>query len=257
MNDCMPEEWRPVLGYEGFYEVSDDGRVRSLDRTTVTKIGTSMSFKGRQMTATVRKQSGYHVVALNAHGRERQRKIHQLVCEAFHGSRPSSEYQVRHLNGNKDDNRASNLAWGTASENTQDSIRHGTQWQLRKTHCPEGHPYDEANTGYTRLETRTGRFCRTCDRAAKKVRYQRDHPTTCEKGHPYDRVAKNGRRYCWQCSSEANSEAKTRVPFVQRTHCRRGHQMIPENTSIGGRGNWECKECKRVSRRLREQRDAA
>jgi hypothetical protein len=56
------------------------------------------------------------------------RKIHRLVCRAFHGSQPTPSHQVRHLDGNKLNNRADNLAWGTPLENAADrSQRHGTQ----------------------------------------------------------------------------------------------------------------------------------
>ncbi|MET8585789.1 HNH endonuclease signature motif containing protein [Streptomyces collinus] len=53
-------------------------------------------------------------------------RVHVLVCTAFHGPRPTPAHQVRHLNGNKTDNRASNLAWGTPLENQHDRLTHGT-----------------------------------------------------------------------------------------------------------------------------------
>jgi len=58
-------------------------------------------------------------------GRYVSRRVHVLVCEAFHGPRPVGQ-EVRHLNGNKRDNRAENLRWGTRDENVADMIRHGT-----------------------------------------------------------------------------------------------------------------------------------
>jgi len=53
--------------------------------------------------------------------------VHSLICEAFHGQRPRG-MEVRHLNGNRRDNRSENLSWGTRSENAADRLRHGTDW---------------------------------------------------------------------------------------------------------------------------------
>lgn len=70
-------------------------------------------------------ESGYRRVRVVANGRRTKKPIHQLVCEAFHGPKPDG-HEVRHLNGNRQDNRPSNLAWGTRSENARDRTRHGT-----------------------------------------------------------------------------------------------------------------------------------
>lgn len=205
MSDSMPREWRPVVGFEGRYEVSDYGDVRSLPRTTVAKDGRVWSFPGCSMVHTIRKDSGYHVVTLRDEQRKKQRKVHQLVCEAFHGPRPSPKHHVRHLNGDKDDNRLVNLVWGTASENVRDSLRHNTQWQSRKTHCQKGHPYDEENTYLARGR----RHCRTCMKESGSARSAqiRAARTACPKGHLYDSVSKNGRRYCARCASEQGRRA--------------------------------------------------
>jgi hypothetical protein len=85
--------------------------------------------------------------------------VHSLVILAFVGPRPDGE-QVRHLNGNPADNRLTNLAYGTQSQNQQDSLRHGTHAQAAKTHCPRGHSYlDEGNVMHRRTG---GRRCRAC-----------------------------------------------------------------------------------------------
>lgn len=55
----------------------------------------------------------------------RRQYIHTLMCEAFHGPRPEGQ-QVRHLDGNRDNNAPSNLRWGTPRENNMDKVRHGT-----------------------------------------------------------------------------------------------------------------------------------
>src|SRR4051812_22044658 len=109
------EIWRPVEGYP--YEVSNLGRVRR----TVATIST---WAGRVLRPRL-DPKGYRRVKLCRDGAYRQVTVAIVVCEAFHGVRPPG-LQVRHLNGVPDDDRASNLAWGTAQQNTDDKWRHGT-----------------------------------------------------------------------------------------------------------------------------------
>lgn len=117
------EEWRPVVGHE-FYEVSNLGRVRSVDRVFIRADGRRQGRRGR-------------VLVPNRSGRDRshlsvglrfgvKRAVHVLVCEAFHGPAPSSEYEVAHWDGDGTNNVASNLRWATPAENSADARRHGT-----------------------------------------------------------------------------------------------------------------------------------
>lgn len=70
---------------------------------------------------------GYPSVKVRSNGRMKKALVHVLVCEAFHGPKPTPEHQVRHVNGVRADCRAENLAWGTASENAIDRKAHGTE----------------------------------------------------------------------------------------------------------------------------------
>jgi hypothetical protein len=119
----MAEIWRAVINHEG-YEVSNLGQVRSLDRSWPqrTRHGTWCTFhkKGRVLSPGTQK-SGHVTVAL---GRGNSRLVHQLVCEAFHGSRPEG-LEVRHLDGDCVNNAATNVAWGTRSQNIRDRKWHG------------------------------------------------------------------------------------------------------------------------------------
>lgn len=85
--------------------------------------------------------------------------MHRLVARAFLG--PTDLPLVRHLNDDPSDNRLANLAYGTSSDNALDSVRNGTHAWATKTHCPKGHPYDEANTI---LKAGGRRNCRECHR---------------------------------------------------------------------------------------------
>ena len=112
------EEWRPVVGYEGLYEVSDRGRVRSLDRTVGTYYGERV-MSGRVLISSPF-TSGYLRVGLCGVGRMKCRRVHRLVMESFVGEIPDG-MQVNHVNGDKADNRLANLEYVTPREN----IRHG------------------------------------------------------------------------------------------------------------------------------------
>lgn len=145
------ECWLPVAGYEGLYEVSDQGRVRSL-----ATYGTGL--RGGILKPYKRKD-GRLDVALHRDGRQRNCRIHQVVAEAFIGPRPEG-METRHLNDEPADNRLVNLAYGTSAENKQDMLRNGRHFQANMTHCEKGHAFDEANTRW-RADGR-GRDCRIC-----------------------------------------------------------------------------------------------
>jgi hypothetical protein len=120
-------EWRSVSGWEGFYEVSDDGRVRSLARTVeMIRRGkvVRVSFGERVMRAPL--CEGYPKVVLSRPGRQERKFVHQLVCTAFHGP-PPPKHEVAHNNGIRTDPRAENLRWATRRENVRDKAAHGTQ----------------------------------------------------------------------------------------------------------------------------------
>lgn len=154
----MTEEWRPVVGWEGLYEVSNLGRVRSLGRT----LPNGRTYPARIMKLTTSKR-GYVKVALTRDGVGRHFSVHRLVCTAFHGPPAIPGSVVRHLDGDPGRNTPDNLAWGTQVENAQDRIRHGRNEKANATRCPRGHAYDEVNT-YLRPDGK-GRDCRECRRA--------------------------------------------------------------------------------------------
>lgn len=122
------ERWLPIPGFDG-YDVSDCGRVRSVDRLqtydNVTASGkvvtTTRLLRGRILRPGVVK-SGHCLVML---GRGRPKLVHALVLTAFVGPRPAG-YDSCHYDGDPANNRLGNLRWGTRSDNVQDAIRHGT-----------------------------------------------------------------------------------------------------------------------------------
>lgn len=109
------ENWKDIPGFEGRYQVSDLGRVRSLDhrvRVVCKGVDTTRLSPGRILRPG-RTKSGHVSVAI---GRGNSRLVHQLVLEAFVGPRPDG-YDTLHLNHRPDDNRLINLRYGTRSEN--------------------------------------------------------------------------------------------------------------------------------------------
>lgn len=153
----MSERWRPVPGYHGAYEVSDQGRVRSWK--------VYRGKPGPRILKGVPKVEGHLNVGLvDAEGRVRFRMIHALVLEAFVGPRPEWAEESRHLDGDPANNALANLRYGTRSENQLDSVRHGTHHMARKTHCANGHEFTPENTRrYLRLGS-LRRACLACER---------------------------------------------------------------------------------------------
>lgn len=116
------EAWVPVPGYEGLYEVSNLGRVRSLTFRD-SYGGSRLLDVPRLLTPSAER---YARVTLGKEGANRAIGIHVLVATAFVGARPGG-HQCAHLNGNAHDNRASNLAWVTPKINEQHKLIHNTR----------------------------------------------------------------------------------------------------------------------------------
>lgn len=119
----MTEDWKDVRRFEGFYLVSNKGRVKSVSKTV--RIGDHTRFIPGRMMKLRRTPRGYYTVKLSKFGKSEICGVHWLVLEAFVCPRPQGLF-CRHLDGNPSNNFLANLAWGTAKQNTEDAIRHGT-----------------------------------------------------------------------------------------------------------------------------------
>lgn len=130
----MLEQWRAVVGFEGQYEVSDQGRVRSLDRVENWRrlvnglpFEGPRRFKGKILTATP-KAAGHLHVAL---GRGNRFYVHHLVLTAFVGPQPTGQ-ECRHWDDCPANNALSNLQWGTRAENLADFERNYGRRQCQR-----------------------------------------------------------------------------------------------------------------------------
>lgn len=134
------EKWLSVVGYEGLYEVSNHGRIRSLDRMIFRNPGGSAPaqwafYPGKILAACRTKRRGVMVVRLSKEGSAPTRDVHVIVLEAFVGPRPSSLHQACHWDGNPSNNHITNLRWGLKADNDADMERHGTRPRGRKHGC--------------------------------------------------------------------------------------------------------------------------
>lgn len=131
------EAWKSAVGFEGMYEVSDLGGVRRLETTARGRC-----LKLRTLPAALLKQhrnhAGYAWITLSGVPgvdgiRKKSKKVvHRLVAEAFLGQAPSEAHQINHLDGNKENNRLSNLEWVTPKEN----MRHASAMGLLRPQSP-------------------------------------------------------------------------------------------------------------------------
>ena len=132
MSDSLLEEWRDIVGYEGLYQVSDSGMVKSVSRMASHKAYGLMRVDEKILKPCVLK-SGYSSVVLSVQSKTKSLLVHRIVSAAFIPN-PESKPHVNHKNGIKTDNRAINLEWCTRSENELHAFRIGLKSHVGEMH---------------------------------------------------------------------------------------------------------------------------
>jgi len=234
--DGLPgEEWRPVVGYELYYQVSNLGRVRSLDRIVVPKDGRVRRKYGKILSLGLT-DTGRLTVALSVSNMARSWHVPNLVLAAFVGPCPPG-MECCHNNGIATDNQLTNLRWDTHSANMFDKQSHGTDHMRNRTVCPFEHKLVEPNLVLNVLNKTGRRTCLACTLARQRVVKAR------KRGIELDlKVAAD------ECYSRVMSGTQSRSARYDMTRCRKGlHDItIPGGIYTYGNGKRTCAECRSV-----------
>lgn len=150
------EYWKPIPDAEGSYEVSNLGKVRSIDRTSPE----GRRLKGKELKGWFTK-GGYRKVWICTNGKRLPRYVHRLVLEAFIGDCPKG-MEACHNNGIANDNRLENLRWDTPSANNLDIVLHGNNYRKNLSTCPHGHKLEDPNLYPYRKKRDGSRRCYAC-----------------------------------------------------------------------------------------------
>lgn len=167
MCSVKAETWKDHPDYP-VIQVSDTGRVYRKPRTVIRGHDT-YTLSGRVAALNTGSKTGHLKVGIRMGGRYHHAWVHRLVLEAFVGPCPPG-METRHLNGNPKDNRLENLAWGSATENAQDTKDHGSAPAL-PLYCKHGHLFTPENT-YHPPSRPDDRHCKECQRS--RVRKYRE-----------------------------------------------------------------------------------
>jgi hypothetical protein len=121
----MTEMWKPIVGYENYYEVSNFGQVK--------RIAPAMGTTKNKILKSWPDKEGRPTITLCVNRKIKKFRVSKLVCLTWHGPQPTPKHQAAHWDGDCTNNEESNIRWATQLENEQDKIRHG-----RYNHAPKG-----------------------------------------------------------------------------------------------------------------------
>lgn len=166
----LKEQWKPVRCYEGLYEVSNTGKVRSIDRIVCTKDGKHKKLKGKELYFTIQRLnlvSGriqrYAAVQLWKNNKDVLKAVHRLVAEAFIPN-PENKPTVNHIDGNGINNDVDNLEWATYSEQNYHAYLTG----LNKPH-PHKFPKNSVPVQAIHSITQEVINCGSCSELARRL----------------------------------------------------------------------------------------
>ena len=155
--------WKDIKDYEGLYQVSDEGLVRSLDRYIVWKTNFKRFQKGRVLKSECCKSTGYLYVNLNKNNKAKHCTVHRLVAQAFIPN-PDNLPHVNHKDEDRTNNRADNLEWIT----NEDNLKYSNAWKKgaknRRDYNGENNPF----YGKHHTEETKKYISEVCKQTAKK-----------------------------------------------------------------------------------------
>lgn len=204
------EEWRPVPGYEGRYEVSSHGRVRSLPFWTNNRWG-PMLRSGKIRTPKPNPR-GYMTVDLaDGEGEVERVRVHRLVLLAFVGPPPPDAPHGLHEDDDRGNNHVSNLYWGSQLENANDCINNGHNYQLVKVTCPVGHQLVAPNLVEWQSDSQEKRSCLACSLTANN---HRQDASAAAAGQPRTRCNRGRDGFLRRLGEPFESEAHRRYAHI-------------------------------------------
>jgi len=144
------ESWKPIIGYEEKYLISNIGRVKSLNRYDLIRPGNIKRYRNGRFLKPLFARGGYVRVALLKNGKAKYECIHRLVLNHFYGPPPSPRHQCNHRDGKKLNNSIENLEWVTCSENNLHAfkigLKKGNPHHMKKIRFSNGQRFDSINS---------------------------------------------------------------------------------------------------------------
>ena len=161
----MTEVWNQIPGYEGYYESSNFGRIRSVDRIVDHAISKKLRRKSKIIKPYINPRNGYVYVSLSKEGVAKGKRLHRLVLMAFTPT-DDPKLQCNHKNGIKTDNRIENLEWVTQSENMIHAFRTGLEkvtWNMKVIRLDDNKIYDSLTEAAKDNRSKNpGSICKVC-----------------------------------------------------------------------------------------------
>ena len=168
MNNDLKEEWRDIKGYEGLYQISNIGRIKSCNKLSLDReIYKNNNVKqfSKSFILKFEKNKGYNYVHLFKNGVRKRMAVHRLVAEAFIPN-PGNKPEVDHINTIRDDNRVENLHWVTPKENMENPLTK----EKRKTIKPTGRPKGTNSIKVVQLDKDTNELIKIWNSAMEAQR---------------------------------------------------------------------------------------
>lgn len=145
----MVEIWREIKEYKGYYEVSNLGRFRSMNRTVIRKDGRRVFYEGKIINGTI-SRDGYIDVKLSKNGKSETRKLHRLIAQTFIPMDDYTNLEVNHIDYNRMNNKIDNLEWVSHIDNVRHSSKNGN-YKGNTEGCKNGRAnYTEEEIKYMR-----------------------------------------------------------------------------------------------------------